>query len=245
MQRDWQDHPVFRSEKFCERAAWCWLIDKAMWKDTRHNISGTVVIIERGQFCVTLRALGDAWGWNKNVVARFLRRLENETMIETENGTGKTIITICNYSRYQDAVDDGGTGIGTVNGTRVGQEWDKSGTQKKEPKKVKKERTDISTEIFDDKFWPMYPKKADRKKALGKWLVACKTTDPEVMLAGLEAQLPAMRAKIDNDGHMNWIAGGAVWIHNERWLNPVEDIRQPITGIDAALAECVAREAAE
>ena len=111
-QRDRFDHDLFRSEVWCSGYAWDWMVAQAAWKDTKHDILGKSVMIRRGQFTATVRAMAERFHWSKSSVHRFLTRLQTETMIGTENGTrlgtGKLIITICNYEKYQDQAENSG-----------------------------------------------------------------------------------------------------------------------------------------
>ena len=104
--------------------AWVWLILGAAWKPTPFDIAGKTVTLERGQICVSIRQLGDEWGWSKSKVDRFLTRLETETMIERKAGQGRCIITICNYEKYQEQRDTDRDSSGTPTGTAAGQQRD-------------------------------------------------------------------------------------------------------------------------
>jgi hypothetical protein len=136
MRRGVAEHPLFDGD-MARLGAWTWLIAHACWKPTPYDIQGRIVTLERGQLCVSYRQLADAWGWSKSAVERFLTRLKTEAMIETETGTGRAVITICNYARYQDLSDDGGTVTGTPTGTAAGQQRD----TKEQGNKERKERT--------------------------------------------------------------------------------------------------------
>ena len=112
IQRDARKHPLFHgdADRF---GAWVWLILGAAWKPTPFDIAGKTVTLERGQICVSIRQLGDEWGWSKSKVDRFLTRLETETMIERKAGQGRCIITICNYEKYQEQRDTDRDSSGT------------------------------------------------------------------------------------------------------------------------------------
>lgn len=102
MKRGWMEHDVFSSvKKYPEQMAWCWLVENAAWKQTKHRIGQHVVNLERGQLCYTMRDLADKWGWSKDSVNRFLNTLETETMIARKIAHKKTVITICNYDNHQ------------------------------------------------------------------------------------------------------------------------------------------------
>lgn len=99
------EHEFFATaEPFSEREAWLWLISNAAWKDTQHRIGNEMVDVPAGSLFVTLRGLQSAWRWKSDKRVRsFISRLENGRMVETKTDAGKTHITICNYTRFQDA----------------------------------------------------------------------------------------------------------------------------------------------
>lgn len=99
------DHEFFASaEPFSEREAWLWLIANAAWRDTKHRVGNDMLDVPVGSLFATLRGLQSAWKWKSDKRVRsFLSRLENGRMVETKTDAGKTQITICNYSRFQEA----------------------------------------------------------------------------------------------------------------------------------------------
>jgi hypothetical protein len=139
MQREAVEHPLFRGNS-ARLGAWLWIISKAAWKPTPFDIQGRIVTLERGQLCVSMRQMADAWGWSKSAVDRFLARLSDEGMISREivfctrsktgtasgtaSGTARSVITVCNYAKYQDSGDWAGTARGTCSGTTAGQQRD-------------------------------------------------------------------------------------------------------------------------
>lgn len=138
--RGWRDNPVLRDP---ERAlAWLWLIENAAWKPGRVWIKGQSVDLERGELSFSVRFLAEQWGWSKSAVDRFLTVLRNEGMIQTRSktgtpcdhkaGQGQSILTICNYVRYQSIEDADRDNSGTTTGTTAGQQRDKEEESKKE-----------------------------------------------------------------------------------------------------------------
>lgn len=123
MQRAATEHHLFDGDAG-RLGAWVWLVAKACWKPTKFNVNGKTITLERGQFCGSVRDLAEAWGWSKSTVDRFLTRLKTETMIRTDSGTGRLVITICNYEKYQVVGKSCGTPSGTPSGTRAGHERD-------------------------------------------------------------------------------------------------------------------------
>lgn len=130
------DHPALRSarEPLCRVGAWVWLLENAAWKDTRIDIHGQTVVVRRGQLCRSYRSIADAWGWSVGSVQRFFGRLKTDTMIDTAADTGRVIITICNYDRYQTPARPGDTPPDTVGDTGAIHGRYAGDTQKKEGK---------------------------------------------------------------------------------------------------------------
>lgn len=128
--RGWRENPLFK-EKFSKADAWLWLIENACYKAARHDVKGKTITVERGQLCASRDQLAKAWQWAPSAVERFLTRLQTEQMIGRESGQGKTVITICNYDKYQGQIDD----AGQVSGQAIGQRSDRDRTAKEQGNK--------------------------------------------------------------------------------------------------------------
>jgi hypothetical protein len=130
LHRGWRDNPVFKGE-FSRADAWIWLIEAACWKAARFDIKGRTVILQRGQLCASREQMAAAWQWSPSAVERFLARLKTEQMIERETGQGKSVITICNYAKYQNI----GEQTGQEPEQQIGQEPDRNRTAKEQGNK--------------------------------------------------------------------------------------------------------------
>jgi len=149
MVRGWMDDDIFLPQPYTEREAFLYLIENASWKDRPFRIGTNVINLKRGQLTASLRYLAEAWKWNKNKVDRFLDLMTKADRVMVKSGTVQNIITICNYSKYQDVDYDFGTDVGhkwDTNGTDAGQTRDKTNqdnqdnqdiTTKKSPPKNK------------------------------------------------------------------------------------------------------------
>lgn len=134
MHRGWMDNPAFKKEPFTEREAFEWLISEAAWADGKVvPVNGMPITLERGQLSHSIRFMAQAWGWKKDKASRFLDRLKKWDMIETQNETAQLVISICNYSKYQ----DGETQNETAASSKPRQERDRGATNKKETKQTK------------------------------------------------------------------------------------------------------------
>ena len=81
--------------------AWIDLLWLASHEPQKKLINNRLVILETGQRDLSYRFLATRWLWSKNKVIRFIKMLENDSMVDTDSDTGQTIITICNYETYQ------------------------------------------------------------------------------------------------------------------------------------------------
>lgn len=108
--RDLFDHPAFKDAAFSEREAWLWIIMEAAWKPRQRRVGHLVICIERGQLAVSIRFMAEAWGWTAAKVQRYVERLKKLKMICTKADTGLTVITVCNYDKFQNCAKASDTG---------------------------------------------------------------------------------------------------------------------------------------
>jgi hypothetical protein len=136
MSRGWMDHDFFASEPYTEREAWLYLIETAAWKPRQFCHGNDVIELQRGQLVTSIRSLASKWKWGNKRVDGFLKRLKRGAMVETEKGTRGTLLTICNYNKFQTGDDEKGTREDTLKGTRRGHGGDtnKEGKERKEYK---------------------------------------------------------------------------------------------------------------
>ena len=105
------------SEHFSEWEAWTWLLENAAWKAiTRRNSKGEEIALEAGQIHVSVRSLSTAWGWSRKAVCTFLDRLEKVRKVERKGGQSGTVLSICNWAKYQGQDVDKGDSRGTAGG---------------------------------------------------------------------------------------------------------------------------------
>lgn len=145
------DNPLWEKEPFSSAQAWIDLILAANFKDKTIYIRKTKFEVKRGQLAWSMLTMARRWKWSRGKVIRFLKDLESEHMIVQQTGHLTTVITICNYEKYQgfDTTDDttGDTTRGTTGSTT-------DGTQHKNVKKGKNNYT-ADFELA----WAEYPKR--------------------------------------------------------------------------------------
>ncbi len=98
------DNPIFKGSAI-RVGVWDWMLKTAAYKDTTHIVGSEVVEVKRGQLCVSQSQIVAATGMPRQSLRTFLNILEKTTTISTQPATkatkGKTLITICNYEKYQ------------------------------------------------------------------------------------------------------------------------------------------------
>lgn len=96
------EHPFWECEKFTKGQAWIDIILNANHKEKKVLIKGQLIKVGRGQQIRSQVTLAKTWKWDRKTVHRFLKLLESDLMIVQHSTHLTTIITICNYSEFQD-----------------------------------------------------------------------------------------------------------------------------------------------
>jgi len=138
---------LWLAEPFTKGQAWADLILNANFRDRTAYISGQQVPIKRGQLAWSEVTLSKRWGWSRGKVRRFLKLLKNDEKITQQTVQHTSLITICNYEKFQTDGTADGTAGRTPNGTP-------NGTQEKKGKKGKNNYTDDF-----EAAWTEYPKR--------------------------------------------------------------------------------------
>ena len=101
LHRDITDHWLW-DMKHAERImAWIDMIMLANHEDKKFLIKGQLIECKRGQLAYSQESLSYRWKWTRDKVRHFLKLLEKDKMITHESTHLTTVITICNYCKYQ------------------------------------------------------------------------------------------------------------------------------------------------
>lgn len=213
MHRGWMDHDAFEKTPFSEREAWVWMIENARWEDGVVNVLGSPVMLRRGQLSHSLRFMAGKFRWSKAKMEHFLAKLKKFEMCRTDNRTGQLVVTICNYSKYQDRQDRQQDSQQDTNRTATGQQQDKEEINKQ----VNKDTTlltrarEADPEAVRDAFravydegTAMFPQLAPKRtEVINRWLEA--GADPERDI------LPEMRRHLGkNIQSWGYFSGGVM-----------------------------------
>lgn len=93
---------------FSRYEAWVWMIENACYRPQTIDIGGKPYTVPRGCLCYSRRFIASKWHWTRKATDTFLQKLEAHHVIklgEAKTGTGtkskRSLITICNYEKYQ------------------------------------------------------------------------------------------------------------------------------------------------
>jgi len=112
VRRNIHEHPIFAGQP--ERLyVWLWMLSTAAWKDTRMDANGRTITVRRGQILTSYRQMSKATGVGVQVCRTLIERLQIENAVNTDTSTGRMLITICNYDKYQSPPSVAGTGSNT------------------------------------------------------------------------------------------------------------------------------------
>lgn len=92
-------HPAFKDLR--EAAIWNFLYQNAFWKDGDRQFNGYTFQLKRGQIVVSMRFLAQGFGMTEKGARVVIQKLEKLGMVVIQGATKGTIITICNYDKFQ------------------------------------------------------------------------------------------------------------------------------------------------
>jgi hypothetical protein len=173
-------------------ALWNWLLLAANYRESQIIWNGEQRILKRGELVLGIKNLAEQWQISSGSIRKWLKYLEKTERILIQSCTRGTVVTICNYDKYQGADTEAETP--NVNGVRteckpnvsgvhteckpnVNQvtliEEVKKGRREEGKKERRKENTiggnrrGIRIEYPDvfDQLWTLYEKKGDKKAA--------------------------------------------------------------------------------
>lgn len=136
-------HWVWKNPVYFKR--WAELIMMANYDNREVSFSCHRLMLQRGQLAVNLSFLSKTWNVSTQAVLKFLVKLEVSGMVTRTVNDKVTVITICNYDRYQ--LKMGTVVDGSVDGVVDG-EVDKVVNQTKEGNKLIKESIKTSAEVL-------------------------------------------------------------------------------------------------
>jgi len=220
--RSINDNPLWLLERFTKAQAWVDLFMNANWKPGVIDVRGNLVHIGRGQIGWSELTMAKRWKWSNGKVRRFLSYLEKTGNIVQQKTHITTIITICNYERYQ----SGDTIGGTTDGITDGQQTDnrrytiEEGKEREEGKEGKNDEgesvcVEENPSITAEDIYAAYPKKVDKGHAIPAIKKAMKKVQPAELLRCVQAYSGSVKGKTER----KFIPNPSTWFNGERWAD--------------------------
>lgn len=172
--------------------------------------------ISPGSFAFSYRLFSESLGVSKGKLRRGLSKLEKSEQITIKAGRDFSIVTICNWSTYQDWSMGSRDADGHADGTPTDTPTDtQTGLDRKKGKKVKKGKKNNT--LFDDpeiveEIYQIYPKHAapkPAKKAIGE---ALKKVDADYLLEAVKEFAVAKKGAVKQ-----YILNPTKWFNDECW----------------------------
>lgn len=116
------DHEFWLAEPFTKAQAWIDLYGNARHTPGSFEVRGQEVPLERGQLGWSELTMSKRWKWSRGKVRRYLGTLTRKQMIVQQTSILTTVITICNYERFQYHEKISDTTNGTADRTTDGQQ---------------------------------------------------------------------------------------------------------------------------
>src|SRR6476620_452863 len=105
MHRGWMASADFRPEPFTEREAFLWSIEQAAHCPHDQWFNGQQIPVDRGEFATSIRKMAAAFRWSDKrsrlFIARMLRAGKWAQRRAHEGAHSATVLTVCNYARFQ------------------------------------------------------------------------------------------------------------------------------------------------
>lgn len=101
LHRSLQDHFIYDFSEPDKALAWIDILLSASYTESKVKIKSRLFSVQKGQWLVSQVTLQKRWKMSQNKVKRLLKLLENDGMISVLTNELTSIITICNFSNYQ------------------------------------------------------------------------------------------------------------------------------------------------
>lgn len=99
------DHWVYDGSPMNSFGAWIDLLLMANYADSKERNNSNLEVTRRGEVFTSIEKLKVKWGRGTKWVKGLLRNMQEDGMVTTRSTNRFTIITICNYSSFQDKIE--------------------------------------------------------------------------------------------------------------------------------------------
>lgn len=193
-------HPDFGN--LLDAAIWNFLFQNAFWQDGQRVFNGAVFNLKRGQIVVSVSFLASGFMVSEKYIRGLLKRLSKGGMVDIQGANKGTIITICNYNKYQFTEE-----------TKGEQDENKGKTKGDNKKEEKKKRSNelLKPDGVSQDTWDDWLKIRKAKKAV--------MTESAINLVRSEAEKLgwSLQKALETSCGNSWAGFKAEWIENENF----------------------------
>lgn len=228
LHRSMFDNELWMAEPFTKGQAWIDLIGNTNHAPGSIWIRGIEIGVERGQLAWSELTMAKRWKWSRGKVRRYLGTLRDKGMIVQQTDKLTTILTICNYEKYQEDDTTDYTTDDTTGSTTDGQQTDNRRYTNKKNKKNKNEKNTntgagAGADAIDYSSWPAMPS----DQVFKDWLAArrkAKATHSQTAMNQIGKELQkaaAMGISVDEclaeAATRGWRGFKAEWLSNGKY----------------------------
>ncbi len=185
---------------------WVWCLLKAnhsqQWVDIKTGRGTTEVKVLPGQFVFGRKTAAKSLKMKPDTVYSRMKKLEKMENINMQNNTHYSIISIVNWSSYQNISSDSQQQSQHPTNTQIPTNQQPNNTDKNE----ENENKEILQEKEFNSFWELFQKKEDRKKCATKWKNISKK-DKELIFKTVSAYVESTPDKQYRKNPLTWLNG--------------------------------------
>lgn len=230
---------------FSKFEAWHDILIMVNFVECKTMIKGKVYTIKRGESILSLESWSKRWNWDKSKVRRFMKALQDDSMVVLQSDNITTRLSVCNYDTYQsernadetqtkrkrNASETQTTFKRTSNDIQTTPiEEGEEGKQFKELKKdeeSKELQSQIEPPIEDifQFFWNAYQKRGNRETSFTAFKRLTKTQMIEI-----REHIPKYLENHHRNGKMQFLPHFSSYLNKKIWLDnlPYEDKKEKI-----------------
>ena len=217
------DNEIWDDKPFARGQAWIDLLLLVNHEPRKIVIGKSLVFVGRGSTVTSIRKLAERWGWSRTKVADFLNSLQSADMLKFKSDTKKTVLTIANYSFFQDCEKE---------------KSHKNATEKPQ-KSTNNNDNNANKPIYAqngfEEFWKAYPKKRSKQEALKSWNKLKPTQELYQQIISAVNGAKTSQEWLKDNGQ--YIPYPATWLNQGRWEDELTDDAKPKqrfikTGVD-------------
>lgn len=93
-------NPIFRD--LLEAGVWNWIYQSCAWKETTVRVNGCMFELKRGELVTTISFISQGFRISPQSTRTLIKNLEKSGMINIRTNKQATIISVCNYDKFQD-----------------------------------------------------------------------------------------------------------------------------------------------